>query len=88
MDQILKASSTQLSAFDHWYLWSMHLGQQAVFGVLLMSLSALFSIPVKRISVNERYLIIAAMDMILVLVWMICLLLAFLSNSTWKEAPV
>ena len=43
MDQLLEASSTQLSAFVHWYFWFMHLGQQAVFGVLLLTLSVLSS---------------------------------------------
>ena len=27
MDQLLEASSTQLSTFVHWYFWAMHLGQ-------------------------------------------------------------
>ena len=31
MDQLLDASSSQLSAFIHWYFWSMHLGQELVF---------------------------------------------------------
>ena len=38
MDQLLEASSTQLSQFIPWYFWFMHLGQPIVFFVLLASL--------------------------------------------------
>ena len=31
MDQLLEASSTQLSTFVHWYFWAMHLGQKLLF---------------------------------------------------------
>ena len=33
MDQLLEASSIQLSHFIHWYFWFMHLGQPIVFCV-------------------------------------------------------
>ena len=38
MDQMTGASSTQLSPFIHWYLWSMHVGQQILFLVMIVLL--------------------------------------------------
>ena len=35
MDQMLEASSEQLSSFIHWYYWSLHLGPLLIFYVLL-----------------------------------------------------
>ena len=38
MDQLMEASSTQLSSFIHWYYWSMHLGQQlSFFGLIIIT---------------------------------------------------
>ena len=34
MDQLLEASSTQLSAFIHWYFWNMHIGPLLSFYVV------------------------------------------------------
>ena len=34
MDQMLEASSEQLSSFIHWYYWSLHLGQLIIFYIL------------------------------------------------------
>ena len=42
IDQLLEATSTQFSAFIHWYFWIMHLGKQVVFCVLLLSLLVFF----------------------------------------------
>ena len=36
MDQLLEASSAQLSAFVHWYFWAAHLGQQLVFVIVVI----------------------------------------------------
>ena len=55
----------------------MHPGQQAVFGVLLVSLvSVLSSIPKTDVNLEEVHLIATAVGTFLLLVWMICLLLA------------
>ena len=87
MDQLLEVLATQFSTFVHWYFLVMHLGQQTVFDVLLKSLSALFSIPEKCINLEEQYLIITVMDMILVLSRMICVLLVF-TYFNMKKAHV
>ena len=34
MDQMLEASSEELSSFIHWYYWSVHLGQLIIFYIL------------------------------------------------------
>ena len=31
MDQLLEATSNQLSAFIHWYFWNMHIGPIVVY---------------------------------------------------------
>ena len=38
LNQLLGASSTQLSNFIHWCFWVMHLGQQLVFCIMLVIL--------------------------------------------------
>ena len=38
MDQMLEASSEQLSSFIHWYFWSIHIGPLVIYYVLLMVL--------------------------------------------------
>ena len=55
MDQLLEASSSQLSAFIHWYYWSMHLGQLLFF---LVGIAVSFSFPASTFikSGNDRYL--------------------------------
>ena len=35
MDQMLEASSEQLSSFIHWYYWSLHVGPLTIFYILL-----------------------------------------------------
>ena len=44
MDQLLEASSDQLSTFVHWYFWATHLGQKLVFliGVIVTLIRQLF----------------------------------------------
>ena len=54
MDQLLDASSTQLSEFIHWYFWVMHLGQEVVFCALLVSIFVLTSVLISLISVKEK----------------------------------
>ena len=76
MDQLLEASSTQLSAFVHWYFWFIHLGQQAVFGVWLLTLGVLSSLPIIHITLKEEHLIVTAVHIFVFLVWVVCSLLA------------
>ena len=76
MDQLLEVSSTQLSAFIHWYFWVMHLGQQLVFCVLLVILLLLYSILNGQISTSEEDLITTTITILLFLIWLIGLLLA------------
>ena len=42
LDQLLEASSTQLSAFIHWYFWSVHLGQEVFFYIISIIEYAIF----------------------------------------------
>ena len=44
MDQLLEASSTQLSQLVYWYFWFMHLGKQLVFCMLLATLIVVSSL--------------------------------------------
>ena len=67
MDQLLEASSAQLSAFIHWYFWATHLGQQLVVVtvVIVKLIEGLLSLPgdLDQMSTNT-------FGMINVLLWM------------------
>ena len=76
MDQLLEASSTQLSQFIHWYFWFMHLGQPGVYCMLLVSLLAVATFPNPHINTEEEYLVISTTINLLLLLWLSCLLLA------------
>ena len=39
MDQMLEASSEELSSFIHWYYWSLHIGPLVIFYILIILLS-------------------------------------------------
>ena len=76
MDQLLEASSAQLSAFIHCYFWFIHAGQQVVFCVVLVSVSLLSSILSTQLnSTKERLMMFTAIGL-LMLIWMTGLLLA------------
>ena len=76
MDQLLEASSTQLSQFIHWYFWFMHLGQPIVYCVLLLSLLVVPSFLNTNMNFDERHLFMDTTVALLILFWLICLLLA------------
>ena len=76
MDQLLEASSNQLSQFIHWYFWFMHLGQPIVYCVLLVSLLVVPLFLSTQINFEERHLLMETMVTLLVFFWLIGLLLA------------
>ena len=75
MDQVLEASSTQLSQFNHWYFWFMHLGQQVVLSVVLVSLFVVSGVVHIQIKIKGKHLILKTITLLLTLFWVICLLL-------------
>ena len=85
MDQLLEASSTQLSQFIHWYFWFMHLGQPIVFFVLLVSLLFVSYSLNTDLPRKEKHLIIDTTTALLGLLWLICLLLSAYSFHQEKK---
>ena len=74
LDQLLEAPSTQLSAFIHWYFWSVHLGQEIFFYIASIIEYALFWTPLStEWSLSEISLAENASVLILGLVWMSCM---------------
>ena len=74
MDQLLEASSSQLSSFIHWYFWSMHLGQQVVFCIVLATVVGIPSTAYKYFfSYDDSCLILTTFGSILLLVWLSCI---------------
>ena len=53
MDQLLEASSRQLSKFIHWYFWSMLLGQEVVFCIVLGIVGVLALVSYQSVSESE-----------------------------------
>ena len=66
-DQLMDASSTQLSAFIHWYFWIMHLGQHILF---CTSFIYAFVGPKLQFSQEESRLRSGTSLIVFVLVWM------------------
>ena len=75
VDQLVEASSTQLSQFVRWYFWFMHLGKQLVFCVLLATLIVESSLLNTNINSDDQYFILETMIFLLLLFWFTCLLL-------------
>ena len=80
MDQLLEASSDQLSAFVHWYFWATHLGQQLVFvaAVTVALTGELIFQEAVLDQMSVRYLPYVTLGVIIVLLWM-----NFLAMSSW-----
>ena len=72
MDQLLEASSDQLSAFVHWYFWATHLGQPLVFvtaGIVALTGESIFQEAVLD-QMSVRCLPYITLGMIILLLWM------------------
>ena len=85
MDQMMEASSAQLSSFIHWYFWSMHLGQQLFFfGVIVLGIT----IHATKLHHGDHItdtLVMNTFLLVIVLVWMICVALgAFVLHNEKK----
>ena len=73
-DQLLDAPSSQLSAFIHWYFWSTHLGQQALFCIVILFGTTLLSFLSENASHFEINLIIWTLIAVLFVVWLSCVM--------------
>ena len=74
LDQLLDTSSSQLSAFIHWYFWSIHLGQEVVFGITLVIGIPLFCTKLSEsLSYSAQSLIVYTSSIVLLLIWMSCM---------------
>ena len=69
IDQLLEASSRQLSTFIHWYFWSMHFGQEAVFCIVLVITIAIPTTPFLLYGKREESLLTATLAGILLIAW-------------------
>ena len=87
MDQLLEASSSQLSAFVHWYFWATNVGQPLVFVaavIVTMSIGLIFSAPdLDQMSVQQIPYI--TLSMVIVLLWMSFLAMSSLLFHRKKE---
>ena len=87
MDQLLEASSSQLSTFVHWYFWAINVGQPLVFvAVVIVTLSVglIFSVPdLDQMSVQQLPEITLAM--VITLLWMSSLAMSSLFFHRKKE---
>ena len=70
MDQLLEASSTQLSTFVHWYFWAMHLGQQLLFLIVFIGILIYSAADFDQTTVNELNLLLNTCLVIILLLWM------------------
>ena len=86
MDQLLDASSSQLSAFIHWYFWSMHLGQEVVFGVALTFVFAIPEIHFLQLSNHEVRLTSLTTVCVSQVVWLSCILCSSFLLHNAKES--
>ena len=66
-DQLLGASSTQLSAFIHWYFWSTHLVQQVLFGGYAVTL---YKHDFLNVTLLEERLVFITATVVVILIWM------------------
>ena len=61
MDQMVEASSDQISAFIHWYYWSMNIGVGVMAlvgsGVMTLLIQCMIEIPSEDVSVNTIFLL-------------------------------
>ena len=76
LDQLQGASSTQLSAFIHWYFWAMHLGQQLVFCIVFVVVFVIQAVLKKRIeSFYDLRFIVQTSATVLFLMYLSCVLM-------------
>ena len=78
MDQLLEASSAQLSSFVHWYFWAIHLGQQSLFLTALIGTLIISTAIFDQLTMWDILLLNASAVIIILLLWM-----SSLATSSW-----
>ena len=86
MDQLMEASSAQLSSFTHWYYWSMHLGQQILFIGTVVYWVIFHRTKLRHEKSITEFLIRSTRAIVLVLLWMCCVALATFVLCNTKKA--
>ena len=87
MDQMLEASSEQLSSFIHWYFWCAHVGSLVLFYIFVGIYFCFYDCKIEYVKVNTIYLWVLLMHSILLsIVYLSVVLYIYCSKKNLHNA--
>ena len=85
MDQMLEASSEQLSSFIHWYFWCAHVGSLVLFYIVVGMFFCLYDCKIELVQVDTIYRWVLLIYSILLSI--VCLTICIVYLLFKKKSP-